>query len=40
MNYNVRNIPTLLVFKGGQVIGQRTGGGKKRELEELFTKAL
>jgi thioredoxin 1 len=38
--YNVRNIPTLLVFKDGQVIHQRSGAGKKRELEELFTKGL
>ena len=38
--YNVRNIPTLLVFKGGQVVAQRTGGGKKRELAELFEKGL
>ncbi len=40
MSYNVRNIPTLLVFKGGQVVAQRTGGGKKRELAELFEKGL
>ncbi len=39
-NYNVRNIPTLLIFKDGQVIGQRTGAGNKRQLNEFFEKGL
>ena len=40
MTYNIRNIPTVLVFKGGQVIAQRTGAAKKRDYVELFEKGL
>lgn len=38
--YNVQSIPTLLVFKGGQVIGQMVGfkikADLKRELDGLL----
>ncbi len=40
MSYNIRNIPTVLVFKNGQVVGQRTGVAKKRDYVELFEKGL
>ncbi len=29
MRYNVRGIPTLLLFKGGQVVEQRVGRGRQ-----------
>jgi thioredoxin 1 len=40
MNYNVRAIPTVLVFKDGQVVASRTGAGKKRDFDALFQKGL
>lgn len=38
--YGIRNIPTLLVFKGGEVVGKHVGGGNKAKLQELFETAL
>lgn len=38
--YDVRSIPTLLLFKGGQVVGQLVGAVPKPKLEELIKKAL
>lgn len=38
--YGVRNIPTLLLFKGGQVIDQRVGALNKKALEEFINPAL
>jgi thioredoxin 1 len=40
MRYNVRGIPTLLVFKGGQVVGQKVGAGSKSDVENLLTPHL
>ncbi len=34
--YQVRNIPTLLLFKGGQVVDQRVGALGKSELQKLL----
>ncbi len=34
--YQVRSIPTLLVFKGGQVVDQRVGALGKSELQKLL----
>ncbi len=34
MRYNVRGIPTLLLFKGGQVVEQRVGAIGKSEVPE------
>ena len=35
MRYNVRGIPTLLLFKGGQVVAQKVGALGKPELQAL-----
>jgi len=32
--YGVRGIPTLMLFKGGQVIDTRVGGAPKGQLQE------
>ncbi|HAV63553.1 MAG TPA: thioredoxin [Verrucomicrobiales bacterium] len=37
--YGIRAIPTLLVFRGGQVAEQIVGLRSKRELKESLTKA-
>jgi thioredoxin 1 len=34
MNYGIRSIPTLLIFKGGQVVTQIVGAVPKRQLLE------
>ena len=36
MCYNVRSIPTLLVFKGGNVVEQRVGAMGKSELSKML----
>lgn len=36
MRYQVRGIPTLLLFKGGQVVGQRVGAAGKSDLQGLI----
>ena len=36
MRYNVRGIPTLLLFKGGQVVEQRVGVTGKSELQKML----
>ncbi len=40
--YGVASIPTLLMFKGGKVVGQTVGGGggARGKIEELIKKAL
>lgn len=38
--YDVRSIPTLLMFKGGKVVGQIVGAVPKPKIEELVKKAL
>lgn len=38
--YGIRAIPTLLIFKGGKVVGQIVGAVPKARLEEAITKAL
>jgi len=40
MRYNVRGIPTLLVFKGGQVVDQRVGAMGKRDLASVLDAHL
>ncbi len=32
--YGVRGVPTLMIFKDGQVIGTRVGGMPKSQLQE------
>ena len=36
MRYNVRGIPTLLLFKGGQVVEQRVGAMGKSEVQKML----
>lgn len=36
--YGIRSIPTLLVFKGGQVVGQIVGAVPRSKLEEEIKK--
>jgi thioredoxin 1 len=38
--YEIKSIPTLLVFKGGQVVGQIVGAVAKGKIEEAIKKAL
>ena len=35
--YGIRGIPTLLLFKGGQVVDQKVGGMPKAELVKMLT---
>jgi len=35
--YNIRGIPTLLLFKDGQVVGQLVGNTPKDEVEKFVT---
>jgi len=36
MRYNIRSIPTLLVFKGGKVVEQRVGSCGKGDLQKML----
>jgi len=36
MRYNIRGIPTLLLFKGGQVVAQKVGAVGKSDVAELL----
>ncbi len=38
--YDVRSIPTLLMFKDGKVVGQLVGAVPRPKIEELLKKAL
>ena len=38
--YGIKAIPTLIVFKGGDVVDQITGMVAKSKLEEAINKAL
>ena len=42
VRYGIKSIPTLLLFKGGQVVEQLTGFGPqtKAKLEEAFRKYM
>ena len=40
MQFGIRSIPTLLVFKGGQVVEQIVGAVPKRHLVEKVTSHL
>ena len=40
MRYNIRGIPTLLLFKGGQVVEQRVGAIGKSDVEKLLEPHL
>jgi thioredoxin 1 len=38
--FQVRSVPTLLLFGGGKVLGQLTGASPKARIVELIKKAL
>ena len=38
--YQIRSIPTLLLFRGGKVLTQRVGAGSKKDLQALLEKML
>jgi thioredoxin 1 len=40
MTYGIRSIPTLLLFKGGQVVGQRVGALSRDKLQAFVEEAL
>ena len=40
MQYGIRSIPTLLVFKGGKVVEQIVGAAHKKTLVEKLSKHL
>jgi len=39
-NFGIRGIPTLILFKGGKVIGQEVGNVGKARIEDLIKKSL
>ena len=38
--FQIRSIPTLLLFKGGELVGHRVGAGSKALIEDLIKSAL
>ena len=38
--FDIRSIPTLIVFMGGKVVGQLVGAVPRAKIEELIKKAL
>ena len=38
--YNIISIPTLMVFKGGEVVNQQVGAGSRQAIEDLFSTHL
>lgn len=38
--FEIRSIPTLLMFKGGQVVGQVVGAVPRARIEDMIKKAL
>ena len=38
--YNVRGIPTLLIFKGGEVVAEKIGAVPKSQLEAWITSSI
>lgn len=40
MKFNVQSIPTLLLFKGGEVVGQKIGAAPRAAIEELFREYI
>ena len=36
MRYNIRGIPTLLLFKGGRVVEQKVGAVGKHEVQKML----
>lgn len=40
INYNIRGVPTMLLFKGGQVHDTQIGAVPKGKVTEMLDKAL
>lgn len=40
MEFNIRNIPTILFFKGGQVVDKIVGAQSKVRIQEKFNALL
>ncbi|MDX1982971.1 MAG: thioredoxin [Bryobacteraceae bacterium] len=40
MRYNIRGIPTLLLFKGGQVVSQQVGATGKSDIQKMLDAHL
>ncbi len=40
MRYNIRGIPTLLLFKGGKVVSQKVGAVGKTDLQSMIEPHL
>jgi len=40
MRYNIRGIPTLLLFKGGQIVEQRVGATGKADIQKMIDSHL
>ena len=40
MEFNVRNIPTILFFKGGQIVDKMVGAQAKARIQEKFEAQL
>ena len=38
--YGVRSIPTLILFKGGEVVDQIIGAVPKKQVDELLSKSI
>ena len=38
--YQIRGVPTLLMIKGGQVVGQQVGAVPKAKIQQLMDNAL
>ena len=36
MRYQVRGIPTMLLFKGGQLVGSKVGAAGKADLQKMI----
>ena len=40
VNFGIRSIPTLLIFKGGQIVGQVVGAVSRETLQAKIDEAL
>ncbi|MCA9575906.1 MAG: thioredoxin [Sandaracinaceae bacterium] len=38
--FGIRGVPTLMVFKGGQVVAQQVGAAPKGKIAELIERSL
>ena len=39
-NYNISSIPTMLIFKEGEIIGQKVGSGSLGELKKWIEESI